>query len=311
MKRNAPWLRTGRNYRPTATSAPDLDTIRLQLALVTALAEPVQDNFDPDEVRDPHTGKWIRVGEAGPWDEFADSEVMHTMPDGSLSPERAALHKRIVNGTLAGTEPSASPVAMFLGGGPASGKSSLLGVHPAKGPIVNPDDVKGELPEFRQMIEAGQEHKAAAFVHEESSALSKTIVARAQSEHLNFTLDGTGDSSYAKMHAKTSAARAAGHRVDAVYVTIPADLAVERAKIRAKETGRVVPETTIRETHASVSGVWRKSIENGDFDTAELWDNTGKVPVLIASKNDGGTLSVHWPEMYQEFLDKEHEYGPG
>jgi predicted ABC-type ATPase len=310
MKRNAPWLRTGRNYRPTATTTPDLDTIRLQLALVTALAEPVRDDFHENQPRDPRTGKWIHVG-GKPWEGFADSQAMHAMPDGSLSPERSALHQRIVAGTLTGIEPSASPVAMFLGGGPASGKSTLLGVHPAKGPIVAADDIKGELPEFRDMVEAGEAHKAAPFVHNESTAIADQVVAKAEAGHISFTLDGTGDSSYARMHAKTSAARAAGHRVDAVYVTVPTDVAVGREKLRAKETGRVVPETVTREKHASVSGVWRKSIENGDFDTAELWDNRGKVPVLIASKNDGGTLSVHWPEMYQEFLDKEHEYGPG
>jgi hypothetical protein len=44
----------------------------------------------------------------------ADSLAAHTGPDGKLTPERAALHEKIIAGALAGTSPSKDPTATFM-----------------------------------------------------------------------------------------------------------------------------------------------------------------------------------------------------
>ena len=49
-----------------------------------------------------------------------DSLAEHSGPDGSLTPERRALHEKIISDALAGAERSARPVATFMGGGPAT-----------------------------------------------------------------------------------------------------------------------------------------------------------------------------------------------
>lgn len=244
--------------------------------------------------------------------EAIDSLAAHTDEHGKLSPERAALHEQIIEKALAGTKPSEYPVATFMGGGPASGKSEMLKQSPATGVIIDSDEIKKQLPEYQQMVGAG-DHTAAAYVHEESSAIAKQIQARAIAGKRDFTLDGTGDSSYQKMRGKVDAARAAGYETHGRYVTVDTDKAIERIKKRGQRTGRIVPETYARETHASVSNVFKHAVADGIFDSAELWDNNadkadehGTAGIkLIASKPHGGQFAVHDQQAYQRFLDKE------
>jgi HK97 family phage portal protein len=294
-------LREGLNGH-SKTAEPDDDQLYENFAMTLRAA------FDPKEARDPHTGEWIGIGGGEPWNQFTDSLEAHAGPDGGLTPERQALHSSIISETMAGSKPSEHPTALFLGGGPAAGKSVLLKSKPIDtGVIINPDDYKPKLPEYHQMIKAGESKGAASFVHEESSGLAKQATRQAQDEHKSYTLDGTGDSSYDKMHSKIAAARAAGHRIVGRYVTVDTNVAYQRAEKRALKSGRHVPESYLRETHASVSGVFRRLIEHGDLDEAELWDNNGATPILVASKEAGADLAVHWPDLYQKFLAKEHE----
>jgi predicted ABC-type ATPase len=68
-----------------------------------------------------------------------------------------------------------------------------------------------------------------------------------------------------------------------------------------------VPETFIRETHAAVSDAYAKAAKMGLFDKTELWDTSGKSPVLVAHKDPGGKFTVHDPAAWQRFLDKARE----
>lgn len=190
-----------------------------------------------------------------------------------------------------------------MGGGPASGKSAT---GKMRGVVINPDDVKAQLPEYSTMKAAGDK-AAAAYVHEESSAIAKQVMARAIAGKRDFTLDGTGDSNYAKLAGKVAEAKAAGYRVHGQYITVDTDTAVRRAALRAQKTGRVVPETVMRETHAAVSGTFRQAIANGLFDSARLWDNNGAQARPIGVKPHGGIWSVQDTAAYARFLAKENE----
>lgn len=218
------------------------------------------------------------------------------------NPARKALRDKIVNDAIGNAQPSEHPVATFLGGGPASGKGTAIG--PQEGSVhIDADEIKQQLPEYQQMLDAG-DRNAAAYVHEESSMLSKRIAAEAAQRKLDYTLDGTGDSSYDKMAGKVMTAKANGHTAIAKYVTVDPDTAVERAMKRAQRTGRMVPESVIRETHADVSRVFKQAIDNDLFDSAELWDNNGTEPKLVGSKPLGGKWTVHDPEAWRAFLAK-------
>ena len=63
----------------------------------------------------------------------------------------------------------------ILGGGPASGKSSLHGVVAADTVTVNVDDVRAQLPEYKAMIAAGKTN-ASAFTHEEANDVGKAAL---------------------------------------------------------------------------------------------------------------------------------------
>ena len=243
---------------------------------------------------------------AGTGQDIADTQALYASPDGGYTPERAALHEAIIADVLAGAEPADQPVATFMGGGPASGKSAMLAVRPAQGVVIDPDAIKGRLPEYVAGV-ARRDPTAAAHVHEESSDVAREIQARAIARSLSFTLDGTGDSNYAKMARKVAAARAAGYQVAARYVTVDTDAALQRIIARAERTGRLVPAAYAREIHASVSDVFRQAIADDLFDSAELFDNNGArgEPItLVGSKKPGGSWQVSDEAAWRAFLAK-------
>ena len=173
--------------------------------------------------------------------------------------------------------------------------------------LIDADDLKGKLPEYNSML-AAKNPKAASYVHEESSALSKRIMMEAMGKNFHFTLDGTGDSAPEKMLSKLKQAREQGYQVDGRYVTVGTDEAVRRAMARAKQTGRMVPEPVIREIHAGVSHTLADLVSKDDgFDTLQLWDTEGAKPVLVGQKPHDGNWSVLDHGAWQRFLDKRHE----
>jgi predicted ABC-type ATPase len=194
-----------------------------------------------------------------------------------------------------------------MGGGPASGKSSLP-ADESGAAVINPDDIKAQLPEYQAMTAAG-DPGAAAYVHEESSQIAGEARAAAEGAGIDYVNDGTGDSSYDKMAGKVQAAEDAGYTANARYVTVDTQTAIDRAESRAANPasssyGRMVPAPVIREIHSSVSDVFGKAVGSGLFNgKVELYDNNGSSPRLIAS-GSGGSLTVHDQAAYDSFLAK-------
>jgi predicted ABC-type ATPase len=261
-------------------------------------ANPAHAKFDPLEKRDDH-GKWSRGGEVKK--ALADTFDQHTNGQGEFTPQRKQLHQKVIGGILAGHQPQEHPVATFFGGGSGSGKSSLTGA----GAKIDADAIKEHIPEYKQMTKAGDK-RAAAHAHEESSYIAGSAVAEARKNRLHYTLDGTGDSEYAKMQAKVEAAKKAGYLAHGKYVTVDTNVAVERAAKRAERTGRMVPEPVIRDIHGSVSRVFEQAVKNNLFDYVELWDNNGAHPRLIGQTMPGGKFQVLDDAAYKAFLAKGH-----
>jgi len=224
--------------------------------------------FDPDE---PKKGPEKR-GVPNP--KGKDSIEQWIDPKtGEFTPERKALHDKIVAEAFEGVPEVENPTVYMMGGGPASGKSVLMNSGnvklPAKHVLIDPDEIKKKLPEFKALMDA-KDSAAAAFVHEESSMLSKRIAAEMGKR--NAVWDGTGDNSIESLTRKVRLMRANGHRVVANYVTVDTEVALARNIARAKQTGRMVPESYVRQTHSNVSRVFSEAIEAGLFDEAYLWD---------------------------------------
>ena len=227
----------------------------------------------------------------------------------AFSPERQQLHDQIIADALAGkAPPEGQPVYHMLGGGPAAGKSTFVdgpggaraGLKDPNMVTVNADDMKAKLPEYGQRI-AAKDPSASSFVHEESSYLAARLQTAAFENRLNTTLDGTGDNNPNKLRGKITQARSAGYRVEGHYVTVPTDLAVQRAQTRAAQTGRHVPEPVIRGTHAGVSTALPQVA--GDFDSVNLYDTRGSTLEHVMEATNG-TMTIHDPGLWDEFVAK-------
>ena len=235
------------------------------------------------------------------------------LADGSWTPERQALHNEIIADYLKGVEAVENPKAFMMGGGPASGKSSVLDAGHIKMPkntlAVDSDKIKGYLPEYIKGVADG-DVGAAAFAHEESSYLGKKILAEAANKKGNVLLDGTGDNSIDNLRKKIKMIKSGGQKVEAHYMTMDTELSVKIEKARAAKTGRKVPESFLRETHAAVSDIVPKAIKEGLFDEITIWDNNIKgQPIRIASAK-GKKLVVHDKARWEKFLAKADEIKP-
>jgi predicted ABC-type ATPase len=245
--------------------------------------------YNPDEARDTH-GRWASA--------FANGSAAPYYHNGAFTSDRASLHNRIIAKVLSGhaPQPSVNRHMVIMGGGTASGKSSLLSsssVPLPKDPVeINSDEIKTELPEAKAMAAAGDDSWA-AFTHEESSYIAKQATAQAQHRGQNIILDGTGDSDYDKLMGKINAAKASGYKTEGIYATVPVSEALHRAEIRGQKTGRYVPEPSIHAIYKSLGSVVPRAAEH--FDTFRLYDTRYRQnPMPLIAEADGpGTLKIH------------------
>ena len=238
--------------------------------------------------------------------------------DGGLTPERAALHDRIIHDMFKGKKPRkpGEPRTLyFLGGGSASGKSSFTDPEKCKRynmpsrdevTVVDADQLKKKLPEFDDDSDTGttDRNKAANFAHEESSALSKRALEAAYANGYDVTLDGTGDSGVASVKKKIDQARAAGYRVEGRYCTADIEEALRRNRKRAIEEKRLVDDGSVIRIHKNVSEIVPQIA--GEFDHFELWDHDGPEPRLVATCERGQDIRDHIvnKELWDKFLAK-------
>jgi len=221
---------------------------------------------------------------------------------GHYTAERAELHHAIIAKYMQGTTPVETPTSIILGGGPASGKSSLVEAeHIPNTVMVDVDKIRTELPEYKERV--GKDTTISAFTHEESSDIAKQLAHEAAIQNRNTLLDGTGDGTIEKLGGKVAMLRAEGSRVVGKYVTVDTEVAVARAAERAAKTGRYVPETFLRETHAGVSRVVPEAIRQGLFDEFELYHTNGPKPALVATAK-GRDLVIRDPQAWESFVKK-------
>lgn len=218
-----------------------------------------------------------------------------------FSPERTALHDKIIAQILGKPKAQKHPAFVFLGGGPASGKSKAADAADAEFPDavkLDPDAIKALLPEYGQMKDR---NKAAAFAHEESSYLAKRATEEALASRAHVVLDAVGNNSAANMRKKIQKARDAGYTTHGRYVTVATETAQQRAVSRGARTGRVVNPDVIADLHAGVSRVFPEILR--EFDSAALYDNTTEWKQVL-SKFRGQPEVIHELQAWRAFLRK-------
>lgn len=220
----------------------------------------------------------------------------HNQVNGRWTPEREALHKRIINEFLHGADPGQKePVAIFMGGLTGAGKTSATkGRLKLLGKVnVNADDIKEKLPEY--------DGWNAAYLHEESSHIADKLMAIAARTKRHIVYDGTmktygTDKSGTLGRIKTLSK--AGYRLEARFVDVDIDTSVDRAvnrfingekhdaRKKNKVGGRYVPLRLIRKMAAPGGSTQPRETFNrlkSEFSAFEFIDNRSGPKVLAAS----------------------------
>lgn len=175
---------------------------------------------------------------------------------------------------------------VFMGGGYAAGKGSVQdslvltgpggSLHGARPPTfdenwnmtdpgdknstflaLDPDEIKGELEEFQQA--ALDDPEANLLVYEEAWHISQLVQRMAQARGVDVLVDGISNTSPDEVAKRMESFTGAGYKPPKFhYVSVPTDVAVERAMKRAREATkmsdkRYIPEQVMRAVHRDVS----------------------------------------------------------
>jgi hypothetical protein len=157
------------------------------------------------------------------------SKAKHSDAAGNYTPERKAVHERIIGALLnpkAATKEGERPLAVLTLGPPGAGKTTVMNREAVnfKGrefTAINPDDVKEKLP--------GYEGWNAGALHEESTDVAnRFLMPKALEARHNIIYDSTG-TRYDKMSRIVEGFEKAGYDVYLINVELPAHKAVGRA----------------------------------------------------------------------------------
>jgi predicted ABC-type ATPase len=231
-------------------------------------------------------------------------------------PGREALREAIIADALKGAVrvEGRKPIAYLMGGGGGAGKGTVRKYLAKRGEMpgeteaglvtLDPDAVKGSIPEFDRLRLAG-DSRAAVVTHEESSFIAGEIFNRALELGADLVYDRTF-SGEAKGLREIAALKAAGYEVRMIGVTAPTEAAVARADMRGKSKGRYVPNDVLREAHRGYSAAF--PAYTAAVDSFVLYDNTaqGADPLLMA-QGLGGSVEILEPESYTAFEEKANE----
>lgn len=216
-------------------------------------------------------------------------------PVGKPTPERQALHDSIKRDALDHVKPVAEgekKIAIMSMGGPGSGKSTVLkaaGIDETRFVKVDPDGVKGSLPEYQKATAPDATYRGAALMaHEESSYVAKEIRDEAIATGKNVIIDGTCANA-AKSEALIDHLKAQGYEVRLVMPHIEVEDAMQRVSDRAERSGRLVPEKIVRDNYAKIPQNFERLAAKAD--AAALFDNSSKPPPqLVMSRQNGQTV---------------------
>lgn len=207
------------------------------------------------------------------------------------TPEREALRTKIIDSFFEGKTPTADPVTTVMAGGGGAGKGTIKRALVESGVLdlsnvidVDPDEIKGMLPEYNELIARG-DSRAAATVHEESSMLAERVIEQALAGGFDVMVDKTmakrktGDAIIAQ-------SQALGRPVRMFGVTIDPRVAAVRALRRGESSGRFVPIDMLLSAHKGFAGAVSAYLDK--VDEAIIFDNTADTPRVIARKDADG-----------------------
>lgn len=221
-------------------------------------------------------------------------------PEGSKEsplPGRAIYEAALIESELAKGKPGKT--AIFMAGGPASGKTTLKNLKYGKADgefvTIDPDAIKFKLPEMLASVAMGIQ-KGSAISHEQSSRISKVVRDQARERRLNFIMDGTGAKADQYLNQMGMASNA-GYTVDLLMMQIDPKEGTQRAMSRADRTGRFVPRSFIEHGYSVIPGNWQRL--SAGADRATLYDSESNTE--LAAVINGRVVADAGPA-YRQFL---------
>lgn len=290
---------------PSVSLSPFLETLVMQ-----AVNKRVDVLFEADEP----DGHWVTVNGAHVFIKGASgaptgrtlgkgqtTEAMWKDKAGNWDEARAAWHETVAERAVHGKQSSDHPQITIMGGGSASGKSTLgkqIVEHAADMVRVDSDELKLEIPEYADLKKTDPSN-AAMRAHEESSHLAHMILAKSMANKLDIIYDTTSSGKNSSALVKEAADR--GYKVNLIFADVPLSVARERANYRANNPnnragfGRVVPDEVIASSHHKSAENFMKMKEMPEVSSVRLFDTTEKTPSPIYSRSatDPGTIHDH------------------
>lgn len=218
--------------------------------------------------------------------------------------DRHALHMKIVNNLMNKSHTPKNiekPVAILIGGGSATGKTTLrqtiinkeLIMRGIQAITIDPDEIKEYIPEYESLKSIVPNH-AAHLVHKESCDISDLLLKKTIKTRKHFIYEGTMARSrkYNKLVKKL---RHNKYEIHAYIVDVPLVVAKKRAADRAKITGRIIRPNIIENTHKLVPKTFQ--MIKHSVDTYQVYDNQHGLTLIAA--ND-----FVEPKLYSQFLKK-------
>jgi predicted ABC-type ATPase len=190
--------------------------------------------------------------------------------NGEWTPERQKLHEKIIDSFFDKKKPVKNPELIFTGGIPGSGKSSILDGRIKNHVLVDSDEIKKQLPEYKGWN--------APLVHDESTELAQRVFDRAVQDGYNIVNDGTLRSRRLTEEL-LQAATDAGYRSKLIFVDTSIPNALKRMVSRFEKTGRFIDPAFLGVVDGNPVRVF-KTLRNR-FNSYELWDNNSDKPKLV------------------------------
>ena len=151
------------------------------------------------------------------------------------------------------------PIALFLAGGPLSGKTTTLerlladghDLAPRNAVRIEPTLIRHRLPEFTAAV-AVREREAAGLIFQETCHIARELVEHAAEAGADLIIDGIGDAEEGLFASRLEAFHDAGYDVRVLLVDAPTSVAQERNLERARRTGFYLEPRLIIDLHRDV-----------------------------------------------------------
>lgn len=227
--------------------------------------------------------------------------------NGEYSEKRKSIHKEIVQMFISDKgfdHEVEGRVGILLGGGSGVGKSRIINkIIGTNGYVlVDPDEIKKLLPEYREAIKL-QLPEAADIVHEESSDIAQLLLDECIERYEPFIYDGTMKN-LVKYKRIINELQSRDYSIQIIIVDADVEIAYDRVKKRYFEDWRFVGRDIVEQTNYLVAKSFQELYNLVDMYSVFENNSNTEDPKIIAYRDTEQEEVVLDDIAYNEFLQK-------